>query len=74
MDDFTTITGALLLGDCNLEEAIAVAKQRQRRRQRILQRNATQPNHALPTPADYYDSPPNVQRSGLGATTEPCDR
>ncbi|MFG6094317.1 hypothetical protein SPB21_03665 [Leptothoe sp. ISB3NOV94-8A] len=46
MDDFTTITYALAFGDCSLEEAIAVAKQRNQRRQQLLQRN--EPNHALP--------------------------
>ncbi|NEZ55467.1 hypothetical protein [Adonisia turfae] len=59
MYDFTTITGALLLADCSLDEAIAVAKQRNQRRQQLLQRNG-QPNHTLPATTDHPNSPPDV--------------
>ena len=63
MDDFTTITYALAFGDCSLDEAIAVAKQRNQRRQQLLQRNA-KPNHTLPATADHSNPPRNVP--GLG--------
>ncbi|WP_163662098.1 hypothetical protein [Adonisia turfae] len=58
MYDFTTITGALLLADCSLDEAIAAAKQRNQRRQQLLQRN--EPNHTLPAAADHSNPPPDV--------------
>ncbi|ESA38488.1 hypothetical protein N836_31605 [Leptolyngbya sp. Heron Island J] len=47
MDDFTTIIGSLAFGECDLDEAIATAKQRQQRRQQIL-RNAKQPDCISP--------------------------
>ncbi|EKU98157.1 hypothetical protein Lepto7375DRAFT_7418 [Leptolyngbya sp. PCC 7375] len=56
MYEFTTITGALAFGECSLDEAIAVAKNRNQRRQQIL-KNA-KPNHTLPaTPGNPNPSP-----------------